>query len=58
MAARVIQHSWEYCNYLIDQDDSLDGTIHDLQSASKAVVVDIEQDIEADMVPVEVEEDA
>ena len=58
MAARVIRHSWEYCNHLIDQDDSLDGTIPDLHSASKAVVVDIEQDIEADMVPFEVEEDA
>ena len=58
MAARVIRHSWEYCNTLIEQDDALDGTIHDLHSASKVEIVDIEQDIEADMVPFAVEEDA
>jgi hypothetical protein len=58
MALRVIRHSWEFCDYLIEQDDLLDGTIHELHTSSKAEVVDIDQDIDADMPPFAVEEDA
>lgn len=58
MALRVIRHSWEFCDYLIEQDDSLDGTIHDLHTQSRAEIVDIEQDIEADMLPFAIEDDA
>jgi hypothetical protein len=49
MALRVIRHSWEFCNYLIEQDDSLDGTIHELHTQSRAEMVDVEQDIEAEL---------
>ena len=58
MALRVIRHSWEFCDYLIEQDDSLDGTIHELHTRSEAEIVDIEQDIEADMAAFAVEDDA
>jgi hypothetical protein len=57
MALRVIRHSWEFCNYLIEQDDSLDGTIHELHTASRAEMVDIEQDIEAELPPFADEDD-
>ena len=30
LSSDVINHSFEYCNYLISVDDELDGTILDL----------------------------
>ena len=58
MALRVIRHSWEFCNYLIEQDDSLDGTIHELHTQARAEIIDIEQDIETDMPSFADEDDA
>jgi hypothetical protein len=51
LCTSVINHSKEYCNYLIDVDDELDGTILDLKTESAAEVTDIVADIEADMDP-------
>jgi hypothetical protein len=58
MALSVIRHSWAFCDYLIEQDDSLDGTIHELITQSSVVVPDVEHDIEADMAPFAGAEDA
>ena len=58
MALRVIRHSWELCDYLIEQDDSLDGTMHELHTHFQAEIVDIEHDIEADMDPFAIDDDA
>ena len=46
------------CDYLIEQDDSLDGTVHELITQSRVVVPDVEHDIEADMAPFAGAEDA
>jgi transposase len=51
LAGSVIRHSIGYCDYLISQDDSLDGTMYDLQTELTAAPTDIVQDIEADMDP-------
>ena len=51
MALSVIRHSWAFCDYLIEQDDPLDGTIHELITQSKVTQADVEHDIEADMAP-------
>ena len=50
--------TWAFCDYLIEQDDSLDGTVHELITQSTAVVPDVEYDIEADMAPFAGAEDA
>lgn len=51
LCVNVINHSKRYCDYLIGQDDELDGTIMDLKTESAANATDIVQDIEADMDP-------
>lgn len=51
LAQRMIRQSWEYCDYLIEQDNSLDGTIHQLQTERTATVIDVDEDIDADMDP-------
>jgi hypothetical protein len=51
LSESVIRHSIEYGDYLISQDDSLDGTMYDLQTELTATPTDIVQDIEADMDP-------
>jgi hypothetical protein len=52
LSANVIRHSMDYCNYLIEQDDSLDGVIHDLKTELTAMPTDIGEDIDADMAPI------
>jgi transposase len=47
----VIRHSIDYCDYLISEDDSLDGIMYDLQTELSATPTDIVADIEADMDP-------
>jgi hypothetical protein len=49
LCASVIEHSHSFCNYLIEQDDALSGTIDDLKTESTAVQPDVEEDIEAEM---------
>ena len=51
LSANVIRHSMDYCNYLIEQDDTLDGDIHNLQTELTAMPTDIVEDIDADMAP-------
>jgi hypothetical protein len=51
LSANVIRHSMDYCNYLIEQDDSLDGDIHNLKTELTAMPTDIVEDIDADMAP-------
>jgi len=51
LSAKVIKHSIDYCNELINQDDSLDGTMDNLQTELSAAPTDVVQDIEADMEP-------
>jgi transposase len=51
LSANVIRHSMDYCNYLIEQDDSLDGDIHNLKTELTAMPTDIVEDIDADMTP-------
>ena len=51
LSANVIRHSMDYCNYLIEQDDSLDGDIHNLKTELTAMPTDIVEDIDADMDP-------
>ena len=45
----------DYCNYLIEQDDSLDRDRHNLKTELTAmpsdIVEDIVEDIDADMAP-------
>ena len=36
LCVNVINHSKRYCDYLISQDDELDGTIMDLKTESAA----------------------
>jgi transposase len=60
LCTRVIKHSHNFCNDLIEQDDALSGTIDHLSSESVVVPPDIEEDINADMDPfpeADVEED-
>ena len=54
LSESVIRHSIEYCDYLISEDDSLDGTMYDLQTELSATPTDIVVDIEADMDPFQV----
>ena len=51
LCVSVIRHSQDYCNYLIEQDDSLDGNIHHLQTELTAMPTDIAEDIDNDMAP-------
>jgi hypothetical protein len=51
LCASVIEHSHAFCNHLIEQDDSLSGTIDDLTSESQPTQPDVDDDIEADMEP-------
>ena len=51
LSANVIRHSIDYCNYLIDEDDSLDGDVYDLKTELTATPTDLVQDIDADMDP-------
>jgi transposase/DNA modification methylase len=51
LSANVIRHSMDYCNYLIEQDDSLDGDIHNLKTELTVMPADIVEDIDADMAP-------
>jgi hypothetical protein len=51
LCASVIEHSHTFCNYLIEQDDALSGTIDDLTSESRVVETDVEADIDAEMDP-------
>ena len=51
LCANVIRHSMDYCNYLIEQDDSLDGEIYNLKTELTAMPTDIVEDIDADMDP-------
>jgi hypothetical protein len=51
LSANVIRHSTDYCNYLIEQDDSLDGDIYNLTTELTAMPTDIVEDIDADMDP-------
>ena len=47
----LFEHSYSFCNDLIEQDDALSGTLDDLSTESAVVQPDIEQDINADMDP-------
>jgi len=51
LSADVIRHSQDYYNYLIQQDDSLDGDIHSFKTELPAMPTDIVEDIDADMSP-------
>ena len=51
LAASVILHSHKSCNFLIEEDDALKGTIDNLSTEVSAVPIDVEQDIEAEMDP-------
>jgi hypothetical protein len=57
MAASMIRQATEFCNHLIDHDDALDGTIYELHTESGAGGADVEDDIEADLLPFVDDED-
>ena len=51
LCASVIAHSHSFCNHLIEQDDALSGRIDELMTESQPTLPDVDDDIEADMVP-------
>jgi hypothetical protein len=57
LCASVIEHSHAFCNHLIEQDDSLSGTIDELTTALQPTPPDVDEDIEADMEPFPAEEE-
>ena len=51
MAASMIRQATEFCDYLISQDDALDGTIYELHTESGVGAMDVDHDIDAELVP-------
>ena len=51
LCASVIEHSPSFCNHLIEQDDALSGRIDELMTESQPTLPDVDDDVEADMVP-------
>ena len=51
LCAKMIEGAHSFCSHLIEQDDAVNGTIYDLQTAVQPSPPDIEADVDAEMDP-------